>query len=200
MLDGWISIHRKIQEHWIWKNNEVFDKRSAWIDLLLIVNHYNERIYFDGQLLEIERGQKITSIDQLAKRWKWSRHKVTDFLDKLEKDGMIVKISDSKRTLIGIENYEKYQFTKKDEKMRDTTSSHESTEIEGKNNVDIKKWDTSGTQKGQVLGHKKDTTWDTNKNSESTEKSSKNNVDIKKRDTSWDTKRTSLGTKIGHKQ
>lgn len=162
MLDGWISIHRKLQDHWIWKNNEVFDKRSAWIDLLLLVNHYNEKIYFEGKLLEVERGQKIISVDKLAKRWKWSRHKVTDFLDRLEKDGMIVRISDSKRTLISIENYEKYQFTKNDEKMKDSTLKAESTEMNSESEDGQKKWDMSGTQKGQVFGHqkghKKDTT------------------------------------------
>ncbi len=85
-MEGWISIYRQIVHHWIWKSNEPFDKRSAWIDLLLMVNHKTENIEFNGKIIQIERGQKITSIEKLADRWKWSRHKVSNFLNKLEKE------------------------------------------------------------------------------------------------------------------
>lgn len=111
-MEGWISIHRQLQEHWIWKNKESFDKRSAWIDLLLMVNHQRETIEFDGTKFEVERGQKITSLEKLASRWKWSRHKVSDYLNRLESDGMLVQVRDNKKTLISIENYDKYQNKK----------------------------------------------------------------------------------------
>lgn len=83
-MEGWISIYRKMTEHWIWKSKEPFDKRSAWIDLLLMVNHKKEKIEFNGKIIEVERGQRITSIDKLSTRWKWSRHKVSNFLNRLE--------------------------------------------------------------------------------------------------------------------
>lgn len=117
MGDGWISLHRQIQEHWIWKSKEVFDKRSAWIDLLLMVNHQKETILFDGSKLVIERGQHITSLEKLANRWGWSRHKVSDFLNRLEQDGMLVQVRDNKKTLISIENYNKYQVQKESSDM-----------------------------------------------------------------------------------
>lgn len=85
-MEGWISLYRQIQEHWIWKSEETFDKRSAWIDLLLLVNHKCENIKFDGNIIEVERGQRITSIKKLAERWKWSRHKVSNFLNQLENE------------------------------------------------------------------------------------------------------------------
>ncbi len=83
-MEGWISIYRQIIDNWIWKSNEPFDKRSAWIDLLLMVNHKKEEIVFDNTKITIERGQKITSLEKLSKRWKWSRHKVSNFLNRLE--------------------------------------------------------------------------------------------------------------------
>lgn len=112
-MDGWISIYRRIQEHWLWKLKEPFDKRSAWIDLLLMVNHKTEKINFDGKIIDVERGQKITSLEKLSDRWMWSRHKVSDFLNRLEQDGMLVQIRDKKKTLISIENYSKFQFQEK---------------------------------------------------------------------------------------
>ena len=108
-MEGWINIHRQIKENWIWKSEEPFDKRSAWIDLLLTVNHKNKRIPFENGFIEIERGQTLTSIKQLAERWKWSRHKVSDFLDQLEQDTMIVQVRDTRKTLVSIVNYDKYQ-------------------------------------------------------------------------------------------
>lgn len=85
-MEGWISLYRQIIDNWIWRSNEPFDRRSAWIDLLLMVNHKTEKIEFNGSIIEIERGQRITSIEKLATRWKWSRHKVSDFLNRLEEE------------------------------------------------------------------------------------------------------------------
>lgn len=111
-MEGWISLHRQLQEHWLWKSKEPFDKRSAWIDLLLMVNHQKEKVEFDKGLIEVERGQRITSLEKLSKRWKWSRHKVSDYLNQLEQDSMLVQVRDNKKTLISIENYDKYQIQK----------------------------------------------------------------------------------------
>lgn len=108
-MEGWISIYRQIKNNWIWKSNEPFDKRSAWIDLLLTVNHKNKKIPFENGFLEIERGQVLTSIKQLSEKWKWSRHKVSDFLNQLEQDTMIVQVRDNRKTLISIVNYSSYQ-------------------------------------------------------------------------------------------
>ena len=108
-MDGWISLYRQIKESWIWKDKEPFDKRSAWIDLLLTVNYKNKKIPFENGFIEIEKGQTLTSIKQLSEKWKWSRHKVSDFLDRLEQDTMIIQVRDTRKTLISIVNYSKYQ-------------------------------------------------------------------------------------------
>lgn len=108
-MEGWIKIYRQIRNHWIWKDKEPFDKRSAWIDLLLSVNHKSKKIPFENDFIEIERGQTLTSIKQLAERWSWSRHKVSDYLNQLEQDTMIVQIRDTRKTLVSIVNYRKYQ-------------------------------------------------------------------------------------------
>lgn len=108
-MEGWIRIYRQIRNSWIWKDKEPFDKRSAWIDLLLSVNHKSEKIPFENSFIEIERGQTLTSIKQLAERWHWSRHKVSDYLNQLEQDTMIVQVRDTRKTLVSIVNYSKYQ-------------------------------------------------------------------------------------------
>lgn len=105
---GYIKLHRQIQDCWIWDTGK-FDKRSAWIDLLMLANHHDKKLIFNGEPVVITRGQFMTSIRKLAIRWDWSTSTVFDFLKILEDDNMIKKESDSHRTLLTIINYEVYQ-------------------------------------------------------------------------------------------
>ena len=106
---GWIALHRSIRDHWLYQEKRVFSKYEAWLDILMDANHQRNKIVFDGQLFEVERGQRVTSIRQLCERWSWSNSKVNRFLKMLEDDGMIIKKSDSKKTVITIANYDVYQ-------------------------------------------------------------------------------------------
>ena len=108
LLVGWISLHRQIQDGWLWQDKP-FSKGQAWIDLLLLVNHTDSKVFIDGQLVEVERGQRIISIRQLCDRWGWSNSKVVRFLNVLESDEMLSRKSDTKKTVITIANYSKYQ-------------------------------------------------------------------------------------------
>ena len=106
---GWIKISRNIQECDLWVDDEPFDRRSAWIDLLLMANHEDKKIIFNGRPMVVERGQRITSVRKLAERWRWSKHKVCDFLDLLEEEERIVTQRDTRKTLVTIVNYGIYQ-------------------------------------------------------------------------------------------
>lgn len=108
MAEGWIKLHRAIQEHWLW-DDEPFTRGQAFIDLLLMVNHKDKKIMFNGELIEVKKGSKITSLRQLSDRWKWSTNKVKKYLEQLQKDRMINYKSDNKKTLLTIENYGVYQ-------------------------------------------------------------------------------------------
>ena len=119
--DGYFLIHRKIQDCWIWTSDEPFDRRSAWIDIIMMANHKDTKIWFDGELVTVKRGQRITSIRALAARWKWGKAKVSEFLKVLEADGMIQKESDSRRTLLTVINYGVYQLSSDKER---TVSGH----------------------------------------------------------------------------
>lgn len=108
--NGWISLHRKIQRHWLWETEKPFDKRSAWIDILLLVNHEPCKIFFNNEIVNVNIGEHITSEVKLAERWGWSRTKVRTYLDLLEQDKMIKNIKDNgKRTRLRVLNYGDYQ-------------------------------------------------------------------------------------------
>ena len=107
---GWIKLHRKIQDCELWdSSDEPFDRRSAWIDLLLLANHEDKQIIFKNNPIVVKTGQRITSIRKLAERWNWSVNRVKRFLDLLEKLQMIERDSDNHRTLLTIAKYEVYQ-------------------------------------------------------------------------------------------
>lgn len=106
---GWISIHRKIQQSDIWLDKEPFDKRSAWIDLIIMANHEDRQVLFDGKFIEVKRGEKITSLRKLSEKWKWSRNKVKRFLKLLESGSMIELKIDHQKTTYKIVNYNIYQ-------------------------------------------------------------------------------------------
>lgn len=120
---GYIKLHRQIQDCWIWDTGK-FDKRSAWIDLLMLANHKDKKIVFNGSYINIKKGQYLTSIRNLAKRWGWSVSTVSEFLTLLEEDLMIKKESDRHRTLLTVVNYEVFQeVPNTDQTVTDTPAS-----------------------------------------------------------------------------
>ena len=109
-MPGWISIHRKIQSHWVWEDKP-FSKGQAWIDLLMLANHEDSKFLLGSQLIDAKRGEVITSELKLMSRWGWSNTKVRAFLGLLEKDSMIIKKADSKKSTITLTNYSVWQDT-----------------------------------------------------------------------------------------
>ena len=109
LSSGWIKLYRQLQDCWIWLDKEPFDKRSAWVDLLLTANHSDKKILFNGELITVKRGQILTSVRKLSAKWKWSVNKVYRFLKLLESDEMLRKESDKDRTLLTIVNYSIFQ-------------------------------------------------------------------------------------------
>lgn len=107
---GWIKLHRKIIDCVIWSSPEPFDRRSAWIDLLLMANHEARTIMLaDGTEQLIQAGQCFTSLEHLAERWQWSRNKVRRYLAALSAQGMVTTTGTRRGTLLTIENWRIYQ-------------------------------------------------------------------------------------------
>lgn len=105
---GWISVHRRIFDNWLWQDKP-FSKGQAWIDLCLLANSSDEKMLLGNELIEVKRGSKVTSLRKLSLRWGWSIKKVNNFLDLLESDNMIVVKRNTKRTAYTIVNYNDYQ-------------------------------------------------------------------------------------------
>lgn len=100
------TVDRKLLDEDLWLG-EPFTKGQAWVDLIGRASYADTYLTKRGELLISERG--------LAKRWQWSRKKVTLFLKRLENEGMIKRtINRSTKgstygTTLRIEKYEIYQ-------------------------------------------------------------------------------------------
>jgi len=106
-MNGWIKIHRKICEHWIW-GNPVYLK--WWLDLIILANHKPVTVLINGSLTLIEQGMYHTSILSLSERWSAHRKTVNGFLKLLEDEAMITTEKNRRDgTTINICNYAAYQ-------------------------------------------------------------------------------------------
>lgn len=105
---GWIKLHRKIREGPFW-NEKPFDRARAWVDLIMSANHERRKFLLGNEMVEVDRGSFITSEQKLMERWGWSKSKVRAFLKILEKNAMIIKKSDHRKTIVEVLNYCLYQ-------------------------------------------------------------------------------------------
>ena len=117
-MEGWISLYRKIQEHWLWTKRRKFSQFEAWISLLFKANFKDTKIIIGDNLVELKRGSFITSEVKLAEEWKWDRSTVRKFLKTLEEQKMIQKNSTSKYTSITIGNWDLYQNTQQQNRQQ----------------------------------------------------------------------------------
>lgn len=106
---GWVKLHRQIQDSWLWMSDEPFDRRSAWIDLILMANHEDRKVLINGRLVVIGAGQRWVSVRVLAERWGWSKSKVMRFLTLLERDSMITMSGTPNGTLLTLIKYGFFQ-------------------------------------------------------------------------------------------
>lgn len=122
-MQGWIKTYRSICEHWLWQDKP-FSKGQAFIDLMLLANHADNKMLDDSSLTLVKRGELLTSIRILCERWGWSNTKVKKFLNVLEEDKMIVSKSDRRKTVITICNYDEFQNADKLKNITENSEKH----------------------------------------------------------------------------
>jgi len=107
-MDGWIKLHRKITEHWVWNNPNYL---KAWLTIIITVNHECKKVLIHKELIDCERGQSILSLKSWAEIFgkEWSIQRVRTFFDLLKCDSMITIEGLHKTTRLTVCNYDSYQ-------------------------------------------------------------------------------------------
>lgn len=122
-MQGWICLHREITDHWLWQDKP-FSKGQAWIDILLRANHKSNKTLCGNDLIELEKGEFITSKKKLYEAWQWSNKKLDKFLECLQKDNMITIKKHSNKIVVKVLNYAKFQQFEKIESTQKAQSIH----------------------------------------------------------------------------
>jgi DNA replication protein DnaD len=140
MSKGWIRLHRDIFDNFLYTERP-FCRVAAFIDLVLLANHEDNEIFFDGEIMVVKRGQVVTSVRKLCDRWGWSNTKINKYFKILESKLMLSRNSDKKKTLITLINYRKYQDTnitetslKHHSNITETSLKHTNKNVNNDNN------------------------------------------------------------------
>jgi DNA replication protein DnaD len=112
---GFILLHRQIQEHWLYPTDREFTEYEAWLHLIQIAAHTSHQKMVNGRMITIHRGEIATSERRLAEMFRWGRKRASRFLKMLEKDGMVLAQNwTTKWATLKINNYETFQNKKGD--------------------------------------------------------------------------------------
>lgn len=129
-MKGYIKLHRDILDHWLWLEPKHL---KAWLYLLCKAAWEPKTIPFNkDESVTIGRGQILTTIRQLMGQWGYYAQATLDFLNVLEKEGMITRESHSKFSIITIVNYDKYQDDDEKTEHKTERKSKHTKEIKNK--------------------------------------------------------------------
>lgn len=141
LVTNYIPISRKIFEHEFWKEDRVFSRAEAWIDLLRSVSWEDGNTsIINGQWVKWERGQMPVSLRFLGSRWKWSRSKVSLFLENLRREKMIeiVTAKETVITVLTVCKYGDYNPVSKKKGQQKGQSSDSEVTVEGQSSDKLK--------------------------------------------------------------
>lgn len=125
MPQGWIKLHRQLLEKG-YANKPAYV--SLWVHLLLMANHRDKEVMWNGELISIKQGQFITGRKTLAEKTGIAQSTIEDILKVFESSFQIRQQKTSKHRLIIILNWDKHQIS--DNKA--TTGRHKQEGKKGK--------------------------------------------------------------------
>lgn len=142
-MEGWISLYRKFM-NWQWyKDSNV---KAVFIHLLLSANHKQEQ----WNKKTIERGQIITSRENLSKDTGLSIQQIRTCLSKLESTNEIKIETTNRYTLIEIINYDKYQKNINDQSTSKLTESTTNKSTSKNDNTSTNKKSLENTENKEI--------------------------------------------------
>jgi len=127
-MNGWIRLDRAIQDNFLWQEPEAL---KLWLYLLMAASLTDKATAFNGQMLNIKRGQLVFGLNAASARLNISIRRLRKYLNWFETDDMIDKQVTNKFSIISITNYSQYQDTGKQPSSKSqATAKQTSTTIQ----------------------------------------------------------------------
>lgn len=117
-MNGYFQVQRRFFNHWLWKDDRVFSRAEAFLDLLQLAAFTHSKRVVGSDLVRLAPGEIVASERFLAGRWKWSTTKVRAYLTLLEADRMVTKEKKQGTTVLTLSNYDKYRSSGSTEKAQ----------------------------------------------------------------------------------
>ncbi len=108
-MNGWIALYRSIMEHWIWNTSS--RRFQRWVDLLFLASWEDREVGYGSMMVNLKRGQIVTSLRKLMSRWNTNSTTVANTLKLFVDNGMIQCQRNKSYMIITVNNYDKYQRT-----------------------------------------------------------------------------------------
>ena len=134
MSEGFITLHRSVQKHWIWDEPEAL---KFWMALLMQANWEAKTTVFNKRLITVERGQVVFGRKVWSERLKISEMKLRRYLEMLKAEGMINQQITSRYSLITVLNYHEYQVNNQQTTSKQPASNQQVTTSKQVNNKTI---------------------------------------------------------------
>ena len=134
MSEGFITLHRSVQKHWIWQEPEAL---KFWVALLLQANWETKTTMFNKRLITVERGQVVFGRKVWSERLRISEMKLRRYLEMLKAEGMINQQITSRYSLITVLNYHEYQVNNQQTTSKQPASNQQVTTSKQYNNKTI---------------------------------------------------------------
>ena len=141
MKQGWIKLHRKALDNFLYKEDRPATRREAWEDILLLVSHAETEVLLGNRKVTVFPGQSVKSLKSWAFQFRWSKSKVKRFFALLETEGMIKTESVGKSTRLTVCEWENYQAD------RNTTGLEKEQISNGSETMAEHKWPTDNNVK-----------------------------------------------------
>lgn len=120
-MQGWIKLHRKIQQSAIWSDSCAV---HLWIHLLLKANHDDGEVFMNSNVIKVKRGQLLTGRKKLSAETGINESKIQRLLKTFEKCHMIEQQTNSVNRLISILNYDSHQVGEQQVNNKRTANEH----------------------------------------------------------------------------
>ena len=119
-MAGWIKQWDIQDDHWL---NADLRYIGAWYSLIKMAETKDRKIIRNGTMIQAERGNVYTSVNELSEKWHVTRRFTKHFLEMLEQDNMIsVQQADNRGCTIKVNNYAKYQDKPNNKRATDSTT------------------------------------------------------------------------------
>ncbi len=108
MSHGWVSVHRKILDNPIFKNDKLF---RVFMFSLLKASHSDHQTLIGDTVVELKTGELITGREAISKATGLTSQNVRTALNKLKTMQILTIKSTNKYSIISITNWDQYQQT-----------------------------------------------------------------------------------------